>query len=243
MRAMFAPVRALSLKLLPASVSDRATERERTRANAEPCHSCHGSTRSSQLPSLSCVSTLAQASEVGAQALSYPSCWSMHRAVIVGTSGAGKSTVARALSGIYGLPHIDLDDLTTGTYPPVTGESFVRRVREVLAQPDWIIDDDYQRMLGDVVLSLADVAVWLDLPLRVSLARMGRRTSQAVRTGELKVHVGLIGWVAHEIRSHIRRRVTMRRRLAAHPSLRVVHLRSQQQVDAWLASQPSSQLG
>jgi hypothetical protein len=41
MRAMFAPVRARSLKPLCYSVVVRASERERTRANAEPCHSCH----------------------------------------------------------------------------------------------------------------------------------------------------------------------------------------------------------
>src|SRR6266508_7057534 len=101
----------------------------------------------------------------------------MPRAVILGTSGAGKSTVARALGEAYRLPHIDLDELTTGSYPPITGEGFVSRVREVVAGPDWIIDGDYQRRLGDLVLSRAEVAVWLDLPLRVSLARMWRRTA------------------------------------------------------------------
>lgn len=167
----------------------------------------------------------------------------MRRAVILGTSGAGKSTVARALSHIYQLPHIDLDHLTTGTYPPVTGEAFVRRLHAVLAQPKWIIDGDYQRRLGDMVISQAELAVWLDLPLRVSLGRMSRRTVQRVRSGEMALRTGHIRWVAHEIHSHIRRRITMGRRLAAHPSLRVVHLRSQKQVDAWLATQPSSQLG
>src|SRR5262249_36986765 len=43
MRAMFAPVRARSLKLLFCSVFVRVSERKRTRANAEPCHSCHAS--------------------------------------------------------------------------------------------------------------------------------------------------------------------------------------------------------
>lgn len=83
----------------------------------------------------------------------------MRRAVILGTSGAGKSTVARALADSYQLPHVDLDELTTGTYPPVAGEAFVCRVREVVAQPDWIIDGDYQRSLGDLVLSRAQTAV------------------------------------------------------------------------------------
>src|SRR6266496_1363855 len=40
---MFAPVRARSLKRLVSRVFARWSERERTRANAEPCHSCHGS--------------------------------------------------------------------------------------------------------------------------------------------------------------------------------------------------------
>jgi len=94
-----------------------------------------------------------------------------------------------------------------------------------------------------MVISQAELAVWLDLPLRVSLGRMSRRTVQRVRSGEMALRPGHIRWVPHEIHSHIRRRLTMGRRLAAHPSLRVVHLRSQKQVDAWLATQPSSQLG
>ncbi|HET8894241.1 MAG TPA: hypothetical protein VFM96_09115 [Gaiellaceae bacterium] len=135
------------------------------------------------------------------------------------------------------MPHVDLDDLTIGTYPPVTGDAFVNRVHEVLAERDWIIDGDYQRTLGDLVLSQAEVAVWLDLPLRVSLARMSRRTSRDVRSGARPLQPALARWVAHEIRSHLRRRFAMQRRLSAHPSLRVIHLRTQQQVDAWLASQ------
>src|SRR5438445_10851140 len=38
---MFALVRPRSLKPLGYGVSTRTSEHERTRANAEPCHSCH----------------------------------------------------------------------------------------------------------------------------------------------------------------------------------------------------------
>jgi adenylate kinase family enzyme/GrpB-like predicted nucleotidyltransferase (UPF0157 family) len=162
----------------------------------------------------------------------------MRRIVILGTSGAGKSTVARALGDIYRLPHVDLDALTTGTYPPVTGEAFVRRVRDLVASPAWIVDGDYQRSLGDLVLSRAEVAVWLDLPLRTSLARMWRRTAHDVRVGARPFELALTRWVAHEIRSHLRRRFTLHRRLSAHPDLSVVHLRTQREVDAWLATLP-----
>ena len=41
MRAMFAVVRARSLKLLVRRRLGRASERDRTPANAKPCHSCH----------------------------------------------------------------------------------------------------------------------------------------------------------------------------------------------------------
>ena len=167
----------------------------------------------------------------------------MRRAVILGTSGAGKSTLARALAEVYGLRHIDLDALTSGTYPPVTGEAFMARVREVVTEPGWIIDGDYQRRLGDLVLGRAEVAVWLDLPLRVSLARIWQRTARDVRSGARPFRLALVRWVAHEIRSHIRRRFSMPGRLSAQPGLRVVRLRTQRQVDAWLASQSASHLG
>ncbi|SRR5579871_2332815 len=167
----------------------------------------------------------------------------MRRVVILGTSGAGKSTLARALGEAEGLPRIDLDDLTTGTYPPIVGEGFIDRVREVIGGSDWIIDGDYQKRLGDLVLSHAEVAIWLDLPLRVSLARMWRRTFNDVRSGARHLHPSLARWVAHEIRSHIRRRFTMQKRLSVHPALSVVHLRTQGEVDAWLASRAANYLG
>lgn len=100
----------------------------------------------------------------------------------------------------------------------------------MLERPGWVIDGDYRRLLGDAVLARAELAVWLDLPLRVSLARMWRRT----RARRLRWDAALLRWVVHEVVSHLRRRVTMEPRLARHPVLEVVHLRSQAQVDAWL---------
>jgi hypothetical protein len=42
-----------------------------------------------------------------------------------------------------------------------------------------------------------------------------------------------VSWVVWKVRSHLRRRVRMERRVARHRGLSVVHLRSQRQVDAW----------
>lgn len=147
----------------------------------------------------------------------------MPRIVVLGTSGAGKSTLAAALAEAYGVRHVDLDELAG----PDQGE----RVHEVIAGPDWIVDGDYERVVGDSVLAAADTAVWLDLPLRTSLARMWTRTLRTRLVREPR----LFGWVAHEVRSHLRRRLTMGRRLERHGHLRLVHLRRAAEVDAWLS--------
>jgi adenylate kinase family enzyme len=167
------------------------------------------------------------------------------RVVVVGTSGAGKSTVAAALAALYGVPHVDLDDLATGPrWTRVPDDVFRARVQATLDTPAWIIDGDYQRKLGNRVLEHAEMAIWLDLPLRVSLARMWHRTSQLVREqtelgngNRLNWNLGLVHWLQWEIRSHLRRRMRMPGRLARHRHLNIVHLRSQSEVDAWLAGQ------
>jgi adenylate kinase family enzyme len=139
-------------------------------------------------------------------------------------SGSGKSTVAAALAATHGVRHVDLDDLAEH-------EDFRARVGDVVAGPNWVIDGDYQRVLGDSVLAASDTAVWLDLPLSVSLARMWRRTLRL----RLLREPSLVGWVAHEVRSHLRRRLNMTARLGRHSHIEVVHLRTQAEVDAWLA--------
>ena len=167
----------------------------------------------------------------------------MPRIVVLGTSGAGKSTVAGDLSRIYGCPHVDLDDLARGpNWQRVSDEEFQRRVHTALAAPEWIIDGDYQRKLGDDVLKRAETAIWLDLPLRVSLARMWKRTSHRIRNqvelshgNRMSWNLDLLRWLQREVRSHVRRRLKMPRRLGRYSQLNVVRLRSQRQVDEWLA--------
>lgn len=38
------------------------------------------------------------------------------RIIVVGTTGSGKTTLARALAKAYNLPHTSLDDLGTGSF-------------------------------------------------------------------------------------------------------------------------------
>ena len=54
-------------------------------------------------------------------------------------------------------------------------------MREAMdAAPDgWVIDGNYEAKLGDTLIGAADTIVWLDLPLRLKLRRLWRRTTRA----------------------------------------------------------------
>lgn len=99
----------------------------------------------------------------------------MERAIIIGNSGAGKSTFARALRDITGLPLHYLDrlwhrpDKTT-----VTREEFDLRLGELLAGERWIIDGNYRRTL-EPRLAACDTVFFLDYPLEVCLAGVEAR--------------------------------------------------------------------
>lgn len=67
-----------------------------------------------------------------------------------------------------------------------SAEEFRARVEPIVATEGWVIDGSYQSKIGDLVLRNADVVVWLDLPMRIWLPRLVRRTlSRAIRGEEL----------------------------------------------------------
>jgi adenylate kinase family enzyme len=100
----------------------------------------------------------------------------LHRILIYGVTGSGKTTLAAQLSVVTGLPWHSVDDLTWEPgWVGVPIDEQRRRIGTICAGDRWILDTAYGGWL-DVPLARADVTVALDYPRWLSLGRLIRRT-------------------------------------------------------------------
>jgi len=166
------------------------------------------------------------------------------RIAVVGTTCAGKTTVAKRLAEIHGLPHIELDALHWGPgWSEPSEDEFRARVEEALDADGWVADGGYHGKLGDLVLERAELVVWLDPPLSTVLRRLGTRTVRRIRSGEglwggnretwrgaFFSRESLFLWA---LKTHRPRRARYEERLAKHDAVR---LRSASETEAWLAA-------
>jgi hypothetical protein len=155
--------------------------------------------------------------------------------VIASASGNGKTTLGREAAGRLGVPFVELDAWVHGPRWVETPDAVLRaRVNEVLAGEGWVIDGQYRRKLGDVVLRAADEIVWLDLPL---LRRTGRRMAgrEALWNGNRETLAGVFGGrdslFGYALRMHVVRRRQWPVELRDLP---VTRLRTPGEVDRWL---------
>jgi adenylate kinase family enzyme len=107
-------------------------------------------------------------------------------AIVKSASGSGATTVGREIAARLDIPFHELDALfwqPDSTEPD--RDEFRERVAEVVGTDSWVIDGSYQGWIGQLVLGSADVVVWLDLPMRIWLPRLLRRTVSRARSGEV----------------------------------------------------------
>jgi adenylate kinase family enzyme len=165
-------------------------------------------------------------------------------AVIASTSGNGKTTLGRQLAARLGVPFVELDALVHGPGWVETPDDELRaQVEPIVASDGWVIDGAYRDKLGDLVFDGADLVVWLDLPMRVWLPRLLRRTARRVAGREelwngnretlANVIWGRESLLVYAVRSHFRRRRDYPTALA---SWEVVRLRTTADVERFLAA-------
>ena len=170
----------------------------------------------------------------------------MQRIVVIGTTGAGKSTLAARLAGILGYPFIEPDALFWGAnWTPVPREEFRRQVAGAIAGDAWTIGGNYS-VARDLIWQRADTLIWLDYPLPLVLWRLSRRTLQRILTqetlwggnvetwrGQFASRDSLYVWA---FKTHYRRRREMPALLAQpeYAHLRSLHFRRPREAQQWL---------
>ena len=99
----------------------------------------------------------------------------MKKVIIIGSPGSGKSTFARKLEAITGLPLFYLDmlywneDKTT-----VSKEVFLERLQSIMENEKWIIDGNYASTM-EMRIKACDSVFFLDYPTDICLKGIEER--------------------------------------------------------------------
>ena len=100
----------------------------------------------------------------------------MKRIAIVGTTGSGKTTLARRVAQRCLISHIELDALQwEPNWTPAEPQGFRDRVTAALSGDRWVVDGNYSAV-RDIVWAKADTVVFLDYPFGLVLRRLLWRT-------------------------------------------------------------------
>lgn len=101
----------------------------------------------------------------------------MKKVIVVGLSGAGKTTLANQLSAALNIRAIELDSIYhQADWKPLDREVFIDKVNEITAQKEWILCGNFFTALGKKLWKKADTIIWCDYPLPLVLWRLIRRT-------------------------------------------------------------------
>lgn len=99
----------------------------------------------------------------------------MQKIMVIGSCGAGKSTLSKQIGQAKNLPVIHLDQLHwKPNWVESTKEEFAAKQRTALAIEKWVADGNYGGTM-DIRLERADTIVWLDLPVSICFYRVLKR--------------------------------------------------------------------
>jgi adenylate kinase family enzyme len=166
-----------------------------------------------------------------------------HRILVAGASGAGKTTVAAALSRRLGVPHTEIDGLYHGS-GWVPRPEFAADVAALAAGPAWVTEWSYSTA-RPLLLRRAELLVWLDLTRAAVLRQVAARTLRR-RWGRVELWNGnfeppvrrfltdrdhIIRWAW---RTYPETAARVRAVLASPDAPTVVRLRHRREVRGWL---------
>lgn len=103
----------------------------------------------------------------------------MQRVLVIGISGAGKTTLSQALSRRAGLPLIHLDrEFWQPGWVETPRAVWREKVQALAARESWVMDGNFDATL-DVRLPRADTVIWFDFPTVRCLFRALKRVARS----------------------------------------------------------------
>ena len=101
-----------------------------------------------------------------------------NKILVLGCSGSGKSTFARKLHNVLGLPLIHLDNVWwKPDQTHITRDEFDRKIDEIIRGDQWIMDGDYSRTY-EKRFAACDTIFFLDYAEEVCMNGITRRVGE-----------------------------------------------------------------
>ncbi|WP_408098371.1 adenylate kinase [Peredibacter sp. HCB2-198] len=99
----------------------------------------------------------------------------MKKIIVVGTTASGKSTLARKISQILDIPHVQLDVLFWGpNWTESSDELFFAKIQTAVQGDSWVVDGNYSRG-NHLTWPHADTVIWIDLPFWLNFYQSSSR--------------------------------------------------------------------
>ncbi|HCH0719310.1 TPA: adenylate kinase [Vibrio parahaemolyticus] len=171
----------------------------------------------------------------------------MKRINVIGSSGSGKSTFAKALAQKLDVTHIEMDKLFwKAGWRESTDHEFFSNLKMALTQSEWVLDGNYSRT-ESIKWQDVDTIIWLDYSRTVTFYRAIKRaltriyTKQEVWEGtgnreslyRLLTKDSIVLW---SIKNYAKRRqkyLQLKRELSGSP-IQFVHLTNPKKAQAYL---------
>lgn len=166
----------------------------------------------------------------------------MKRVAVFGNAGGGKSTIARHLATLTGIPLYVVDMMQFGTGGiKVPQHEFLQAHADLLRRDEWIIDGFGSAALSWERFAVADTLVYVDLPLLIHYAWVTKRLIKGLFADPKGWPKGSPLWSStlgsYRVIPLCQRNLTPKYRLLvadAATSKRVHHLRSAAQIHSFL---------
>ena len=163
----------------------------------------------------------------------------MNRIIIIGSGGAGKSTLARKLGELTNLPVIHLDSVFwKPNWTPTPKKEWTKSVARIISADKWIVDGNFGSTMN-MRIQRADTIILLDLPPIVCVysvvkrvLKHGKKTRPDMGAGcPEKADFEFLKWVWNFRRENL---PEVLRKLEETEGKTIIQLKSRKEMDQFL---------